>query len=1214
VEENSKRQDQPQEAPAAEIEALKRQLAEQERWLDQVHSDYTRLRLDYAALADSAAQLRPQLEQAEQERTYLQQALTRFEHDLRALQSTRTVQATRLAGQLVQRLKGKISRQVSGDRYQVSGIRYQVSGISDQPSALNTETSAISTQPSELNDSALSTQHSALLYQHWIAENEPDEAALSDQRKIAAQLAYRPLISIIMPVYNPPLAVLQAAIQSVQAQTYDNWELCLADASNQDSGLRNWITALAEQDKRVRVQFLGQNGGIVANSNAALALAQGEFCAFLDHDDTLSSDALFEVAQALNTDQTLDFLYSDYDLLDGEDSHRFQPLFKPDWSPEIMLSANYLTHLTVIRTALIREVGNFAPDTDGAQDWDLFWRILEKTDHVQHLPKILYHWRMSASSTAGDIYRKPEAPTAQLRAIEAHLKRIGLDGQAFFDTTGFIRVKWPLPGTPKVSIIIPTKDKLELLRPCVQSILEKTAYPHYEVILVDTGSTDPAVAAYYRELADESRLKILHYAQPFNFSAVNNWAAHQCDGELLLFLNNDTEVIAPDWLEEMVRWGQRPEIGPVGAKLLKPDGSIQHAGVVVGLGGYAGHIFAGMPEGSDTIFGYTEWYRDYSAVTAACMLLRRSVFEELGGFEEAFKLNGSDVDLCLRARARGYRVVFNPFARLYHLESATHQGHVPFSDYRLSQERYRPLLESGDPYFNPNLSYHHANPELKDEGGEKDEGGRMKAEGSKSAISRQPSAVSPETSASSTQPSAPPVPSSSFILHPSSFNYESWFWERYSLDAQHNAQVWDFSRANLERSRELHHLNPGLLELKTLTWFLPTFQHAFYGGIHTILRFAAYFQEAKGVSNRFVIVRPQAITPQAIAQAIATAFPTLQNAPVEAVESYADLAKLAATDGAIATYWTTAYYLLRFNATKRKFYFIQDYEPLFYPAGTSYALAEAPYRFGFYGLTNTVSLRDIYCQQYGGQATFFTPAVNTALFKPQVTGDRYQVSGKVAQGIDEVQTLTSKEGTHEGLNLSATKEGYKLATQPSALSPHPSSLFFYARPGAPRNAFELGTTALRKLKSRLGERVRIVSAGANWQPAQYGLEGVVENLGLLGYEQTAELYRTCDVGLVMMFTRHPSYLPFELMASGCLVVTNENSATRWMLKDRENCLLTAPSATSLAETLELGLTDQALRQRLTARALADIRTNYADWEAQMEQVFGFMQNPTSERE
>jgi glycosyltransferase involved in cell wall biosynthesis len=314
-----------------------------------------------------------------------------------------------------------------------------------------------------------------------------------------------------------------------------------------------------------------------------------------------------------------------------------------------------------------------------------------------------------------------------------------------------------------------------------------------------------------------------------------------------------------------------------------------------------------------------------------------------------------------------------------------------------------------------------------------------------------------------------------------------------------------------------------------------------------------------------------------------------------AVANYDDLEKVEAADGAVATLWNTAYYALRFNRTRRKFYFIQDYEPLFYPAGTSYALAEAPYRFGFYGLTNTISLRDLYRQQYDGQAEYFTPAVNTKIFYKTEDGGRRTEEEKPSSATS---------------SASPSPPSFSVLRPPSSsFILHPSSLFFYARPGAPRNAFELGTTALRKLKSRLGEQVRIVSAGANWSPEQYGLDGIVENLGLLSYEATAALYRTCEAGLVMMFTRHPSYLPFELMASGCLVVTNENPATRWLLRDGENCLLSAPSASALAETLERGLTDRALRDQITATALAEIQASYADWDTQMAKIFRYMQQP-----
>ena len=395
---------------------------------------------------------------------------------------------------------------------------------------------------------------------------------------------------------------------------------------------------------------------------------------------------------------------------------------------------------------------------------------------------------------------------------------------------------------------------------------------------------------------------------------------------------------------------------------------------------------------------------------------------------------------------------------------------------------------------------------------------------------------------------------------PTPANYDSWFWERYSLDAVQNAQVWDFDQGDLERSRAATAKHDGPLDLQSLIWFLPPFQHAYYGGVHTILRFAAYFKENKGIDSRFVIVRPASQSqPDHVATAIGEAFPVLRDAPVDFVSDYADLEKLPAADGVVATYWTTAYYALRFNRVRRKFYFMQDYEPLFYPAGTSYALAEAPYRFGFLGLTNTISLQQIYEQQYDGRAEFFVPAVNTNLFRP-------------AEAVSET----------------------------------PFKLFFYGRPGQPRNAFELGAAALTRLKKELGDRVQIVTAGANWSPDRYGLDGVVENLGLLAYEETAALYRTCQAGLVMMFTRHPSYLPFELMASGAVVVTNPNPATAWLLRDRQNCLLSPPSASGLAQTLEMALTDHTLRATIRATALADIRQNYADWSGQIEKICRFM--------
>lgn len=554
------------------------------------------------------------------------------------------------------------------------------------------------------------------LYARWIEENEPAEDELTRQRDLSAGFVYRPLISIITPVYNPPPEALRQAIESVREQTYDRWELCLADGASDDPRVRQVLQECAN-DERIHIQFLERNLGISGNSNVALAQAHGDFVALLDHDDTLASDALFAVVEALNRDPELDLIYSDHDILATDGRSRRAPLFKPDWSPAVMLSANYITHLTVLRTALVREIGGFDENTDGAQDWDLFLRMAERTSHIHHLPRILYHWRDSVGSTAVDIAAKPYALDRQLGVIERHLSRVGvIDPHAFLDDSGFIRVRWTYDNTSLVSIIIPSRGASPMLERCVSSILEHTAYPNYEIVILNNGDELSDSFPYYRAISRDARVRVVQYHESFNYSAINNFGARQSQGSLLLFLNNDTEIMAPDWLDELAQWAslRLPDIGVVGAKLLKPDGTIQHAGVVVGLTGFAGHVFAGSREAQWSIFGLAEWYRNYTAVTGACMMLRRDVFDSIGGFDEAFVLCGSDVDICLRLRARGYEVVYDPFAKLRHIESATHLGSIPPSDFVISHDRYLPLLESGDPFFNPSLSYWNPKPALRE--------------------------------------------------------------------------------------------------------------------------------------------------------------------------------------------------------------------------------------------------------------------------------------------------------------------------------------------------------------------------------------------------------------------------------------------------------------------------------------------------------------------
>jgi O-antigen biosynthesis protein len=546
-------------------------------------------------------------------------------------------------------------------------------------------------------------------YKLWYMKNEPSGIELEGQKELADEFEYRPLISIITPVYNTPLFVLEETIKSVINQTYDNWEMCLVDGKSKDENIRKTLNRLAQGDRRIKIKYLNQNFGISGNSNEALKLANGDFIALLDHNDMLAPFALFDVVEVLNKNRNLDFIYSDRDLVTKDGAHRYKPSFKPDWSPDIMLSANYLTHISVIRKNLVDGIGGFAPEMDGAQDWDLFLKITENTDKIFHIPKILYHCRdLESSCWTNGANAKPYIFKVQCAAIQNHLSRIGLLGTVIFNsTTGCLKIRWQIKKNYKVSIIIPTRDNKEMLKCCVDSIFIKSTYKNYELILIDTGSIRSETFKYYEDISKNENVRIINYDMPFNYSRVNNTAAKHASGEILLFLNDDTEVISPGWIEELLGWVEQEDIGAVGAKLLKPDKRIQHAGVIIGLQGFAGHLFAGAVEDHMGIFGSCEWYRNYLAVTGACIMIRRALFEKIKGFNETFELNGSDVELCLRLRNSGYRIVYTPFAKLIHYEGATREKyikHIPQIDFETSYNYYKPYIDGGDPYYNVNLS------------------------------------------------------------------------------------------------------------------------------------------------------------------------------------------------------------------------------------------------------------------------------------------------------------------------------------------------------------------------------------------------------------------------------------------------------------------------------------------------------------------------------
>jgi len=553
-------------------------------------------------------------------------------------------------------------------------------------------------------------------YELWILKNEPKKEDLKRMAEECKKFKYSPKISIIMPTWNTEEKWLRKAIESVLNQVYDNWELCIADGGSTKPHVRRVLEEYARKDRRIKVKFLPENLGIAGNSNEALKLATGEFVAFLDHDDELAPFALYEVVKLLNEKPDLDFIYSDEDKID-EKGRRRDPFFKPDYSPDMFLSCNYICHLSVIRKSLVDKVGGFRLGYDGSQDYDLFLRVLEHTDKIAHIPKILYHWRMIRTSAASSTSAKPYAYEAAKKALADAMRRRGIEIEGVYDGLwlGSYRIKYKIKGNPKVSIIIPTKDKVEVLKRCIDSILNKTTYQNYEIVIVDNNSQEEKTFEYYETIKDNPKIRILEYKKPFNFSAINNYAVSKVDSEFILFLNNDTEVITPEWLSAMLEHAQRREVGAVGAKLLYPNNTIQHAGVILGLGAgpsrVAGHSHKYLPNSFPGYYYRPHIIQNLSAVTAACMLTKKSLFEEVGGFDEVnLPIAFNDVDYCLKLREKGFLIVYTPYAVLYHHESLS-RGYEDtpekqerfLKEVKYMREKWGSILDN-DPYYNPNLT------------------------------------------------------------------------------------------------------------------------------------------------------------------------------------------------------------------------------------------------------------------------------------------------------------------------------------------------------------------------------------------------------------------------------------------------------------------------------------------------------------------------------
>lgn len=546
-------------------------------------------------------------------------------------------------------------------------------------------------------------------YEAWLARHKVDKRTLRRQKHAA--FAQKPLISIVIPLYCTPLPYLKELLESVRRQSYENWQLCLADGSPDDKA-KEFIEKHYGREKRIVYRKLEENGGISVNTNEAVALAAGEYLMLCDHDDTLEPDALYEIVKAIN-DTGADVLYTDEDKVSMDGRHYFDPNFKPDFNLFRLRENNYICHIFVVKKSLTDETGLLRSEFDGAQDFDFILRCCEKAQKITHIPKVLYHWRCHMDSTAADPSSKAYAYEAGRKAVREHYQRLGIDAKVeMTERPGWYRSHVKVQGNPLISVIIPNKDHTDDLELCLFSMTRKSTYRNYEILIVENNSEKEETFEYYRKLPDRyPKARVLTWEKEFNYSAINNFAAKEAKGEYLLLLNNDVEILTPDWMEEMLQNCQQENVAAVGAKLYYPDDTIQHAGVVLGLGGIAGHIMCRASKEDPGYFGRMISVQEISAVTAACMMVKKSDFDAVGGLDETFQVAFNDIDLCMKFRAAGKKIIFTPYAELYHYESKSRGlEDTPEKQFRFDkevkrfQEKWAQQLEMGDPYYSPNLS------------------------------------------------------------------------------------------------------------------------------------------------------------------------------------------------------------------------------------------------------------------------------------------------------------------------------------------------------------------------------------------------------------------------------------------------------------------------------------------------------------------------------
>lgn len=558
----------------------------------------------------------------------------------------------------------------------------------------------------------LKLRGSKISYEDWLKINLPTEEELNSQREY--EFEYKPLISILIPTYKTPKHLLVETLNSVFNQTYSNWELCIADGASGEEYIKEMLDEYAQKDKRVKIKYLDENKGIAGNTQECYHMATGDYIGLFDHDDLLEPNALYEVVKAVNEDRTIDFIYTDEDKINEKSTHRFDPHFKQDFAIDTFRSYNYICHFSVFRKDLMDSIGGFRDGFNGSQDYDIILRATYKAKNIHHIPKILYSWRVHSGSTAGNPKNKMYCYDSAKKAIAEDLKARGIKGTVRDGKyIGTYEVDYDIIGNPKVSILIPTKDHIEDLNRTIMSVMKKTEYENYEIIVIENNSELKETFDYYKDIQEKySNIKVVTWEKGFNYSAINNFGAKYATGDYILLLNNDVEVINKEWLTKMLGLAQREDVGCVGAKLYYPDSTIQHGGIIVGLGGAAAHAHRGFSKKAYGYFLRLGLTQNLSAVTGACLLVKKSVFDEVNGLDESFEVAYNDVDFCLRVLKTGRVNVWTPYAELYHYESKSRgdDSKDPVKaerfrgEFNRFRERYEDFLEKGDPYYNPNLT------------------------------------------------------------------------------------------------------------------------------------------------------------------------------------------------------------------------------------------------------------------------------------------------------------------------------------------------------------------------------------------------------------------------------------------------------------------------------------------------------------------------------